>query len=71
MGPEYVLNNFIIAAERLRKAQKLYYATKSYEPELKSKRYSEARAQEAQFDKAIEQGRKYLKSLPAEPKVNP
>lgn len=66
MRPEYVLNNFIVAAERLRTAQKLFYATKSYEAELKSKRYADARYQETQFDKAIEQGKKYLKSLPAE-----
>lgn len=66
MRPEYVLNNFIVAAERLRTAQKLFYSTKSYEAELKSKRYADARHQETQFDKAIEQAKKYLKSLPTE-----
>jgi hypothetical protein len=61
MTPEYILQQLIRLGEKMRTAQKNFFATKSYEAEKKQNYYSESKIAERQFDQLLDQAKKILK----------
>jgi len=61
MTPEYLLERFIEHGEKMRTAQKGYFATKSYEEEKKKEFLQSAKQAEREFDNLLFNAKQLIK----------
>ncbi len=61
MEAEYLLKNFIRIGEKMRNAQKGYFSTKSYQPELKKEYLATAKQAEKEFDNLLFNAKQLVK----------